>query len=186
MEKKELRKKMASLRDAVSLEDRERISSSIKMQLQKMALWKSCDSLYTYISFRSEIDTISIIEMAWKEGKTVAVPKVEGEEMTFYEIHSMEELQPGYMGILEPVTRKKANGQKICLLMPGLAFDKTGNRLGYGGGFYDKYIEKNKENICMQPAVAYEFQILPSIPNEKYDQKVTHIIMQKGIIDIIG
>ena len=112
---------------------------------------------------------------AYASGKHVAVPKVQGEIMHFYEITALSDCVPGAFGILEPAGEEKDRiATPGFMLVPGLAFDKNGNRLGYGGGFYDKYLASHEEIITA--ALGYDFQIVEKVPSESHDRRMDYLI----------
>lgn len=141
---------------------------------------KKAKNVFIYVSFQKEVDTHSLINYFLAQGKTVAVPLVISKEkgMIAIIIDGISQLTPNKMGILEPVYDENRILQPKdidLLIVPGLAFDKNGGRIGYGGGFYDRYMAKVKENVP-RIAVAYDFQILDFIPMEKHDMKVDYVI----------
>ena len=123
--------------------------------------------VYVYVDFNKEIETKKIIEAAWNSGKRVAVPKVEGSTMSFYEITSFAQLKPGCWGILEPHDCQKIDWDEALMIVPGVAFDKWRHRIGYGGGFYDKYLSGHPN--CVTVAIAFDFQIVAEVPTEIFD-----------------
>lgn len=155
-------------------------SSAISEEFFKQPFYKDASVLYAYLSYNQEIETKFIIERAWADGKTVAVPKVLSDGvMEFYEIKSFDEIELGYQGIPEP----KGDGpvaayKNVLILMPGLAFDKTGGRIGYGGGFYDRYIDRfeKRGTTFTKVALAYDFQIFVDLPIDEFDKKVDIIL----------
>lgn len=174
-----IRKNALQLRDRLAEQERMLKSKQIMQSVAEHSLYQNAENLLIYISYKSEVDTSALIEMAWKDGKKVYCPKVQGTEMEFYRIMSMEELEDGYKGIREPVAaiEKSYTGNDFdsakdssgLLLMPGSAFDKQRNRIGYGGGYYDKYLAKHPKLHTI--AVCFECQIQKSIPSEPYDWK---------------
>ena len=108
-----------------------------------------------------------LIKEAWKAGKEVAVPKVVGKDMVFYKLTDFARLEPGYFGIPEPVSGEIVNWSKALMIMPGVAFDRANHRVGYGGGFYDRYLEKHPQ--LERVAIAFSFQMLPEVPTEPTD-----------------
>lgn len=185
MTKKELRREMKQLRAGMTPEERLNAGIAVMEHITSLPVWKECDAVYAFVSCQTEISTLPLMELAWSEKKAVAVPKVEGLEMDFYQIFSMEELRPGYQGIPEPAGVeqtgiKPAGYKKVFLLMPGLAFDREGNRLGYGGGFYDRYVSAHRNNIHCLAAVGYDFQLLQKIPVEKTDVAAEMIVVPEG------
>lgn len=141
-------------------------------------VFKNAADVYCYINFRKEVCTCSIIETAWKLGKRVAAPKVNGRTMDFFYFNSFKELVPGCYGILEPPGVHKANGENALVIMPGAVFDQKKNRIGYGGGYYDRYLKQHPDLTRM--AVAFSFQCLNAIPSEPYDQKPEILVTETG------
>lgn len=180
MTKKELRMEMKRLRARITPQESLAAGIAVREHIKKLPVWKECDALYTFVSCQTEISSLPLLELAWNEKKAVAVPKVQEREMDFYQISSMEELTPGYRGILEPVQKSRAEYKNVFLLMPGLAFDRRGNRLGYGGGFYDRYAATHKSRIHCLAAVGYDFQLLPDIPVETTDVAAEIIVLPEG------
>ena len=123
--------------------------------------------ILAYADYNHEVMTRYIIEEAWKAGKEVAVPKVVGKDMVFYKLTDFARLEPGYFGIPEPVSGEIVNWSKALMIMPGVAFDRANHRVGYGGGFYDRYLEKHPQ--LERVAIAFSFQMLPEVPTEPTD-----------------
>ena len=142
--------------------------------------YKNAKVIYTYLAYNQEIVTDTIIDAAWKDGKIVAVPKVLDEgTMEFFKIDSFDNIDFGYCKIPEPTGNEPIMHEKdVLMILPGLAFDKNNNRLGYGGGFYDRYIEKEERagTKFYKVSLAYDFQILDELPVEDHDKKVDIII----------
>jgi 5-formyltetrahydrofolate cyclo-ligase len=116
-----------------------------------------------------------MLEQAIRDGKKVAVPKVYGEEMRFIYIEDMTQVEKGYAGIPEPVADTPvADDETALVLMPGLAFDSEGHRIGYGGGFYDRFLEKEPNHPTL--ALCYEFQMLPQLETEEHDIPVDCVL----------
>lgn len=137
--------------------------------------------IYGYMSLSWETGTEEILNRLWKQGTRVALPKVIGDRMDFFEVRSMEDLAEGTFHILEP----KNSCEKVCwptvhVLVPGIAFDPKGRRLGKGGGYYDKFFAEEPDHGTI--ALAYEFQIADELPAEEHDQPVEHIVTEKRII----
>ncbi len=131
--------------------------------------------VYCYVSFRREAGTWRFMEALLKQGKCVAVPKVVGRELEFYVITGKADLEEGIMGIMEPKpTCLKIHDPEAPVIVPGVAFDKSGNRLGYGGGYYDRLFEKEPNHPRI--AIAYGFQIFDHIPTEPHDKRMDRII----------
>lgn len=183
-QRKAIRKQKLALRAALSPEERQSAGQVMAGLLFSCPVWKKAKEIFIYVSFREEADTLLILQTALAQGKKAAVPKVEGKRrMSFYYIDSTEELTPGYMGIPEPTgekERKAIPGEYSLFIMPGAAFDATGARLGYGGGFYDTYLAEYPS--VPRAALAYSVQIAEKIPSEAHDILVGLIITEKGMI----
>lgn len=166
--KKLIRNEIFRRRKNAAPEDLERWSSRIQHRICDSELYKESDTIYTYVAYKREVETKELICRAWKDGKRVAVPRVEGKEMNFYYITSMSELKESEKGIPEPTTLNPASDEDALMVMPGVAFDKNKNRIGYGGGYYDKYLEVHPH--MKKVAIAYEFQFVDeTLPTEPTD-----------------
>ena len=153
-------------------------SAKVSQEFLNRDFYKDAEVLYAYLPYNQEIRTEQIIERALKDGKKVAVPKVlEDGLMEFYEITETEDFILSKMGIPEPKgDTPPATYEKVLMLMPGVAFDEQNNRIGYGGGYYDRYLEKNSDKDFTKVALAYPFQLFEEIPADPHDQKVDEII----------
>lgn len=180
-EKKEIRKRMRVLRENMTREDMFSKSSLIFEQLITVPEYKNAEKIFTYVSMNNEVDTIMLIDYSLSMDKRVFVPKVSGRDMLFYEISDISELSPGYCGIYEPDTDGKEPDYSKAgfMCMPGVAFDKDYNRIGYGGGFYDRYL--SGENKFYKAALAYEFQFVDHIRTEHVDVKPDMIVTEDNI-----
>lgn len=150
--------------------------------------YQKCSNLLCYVSFKSEIDTHEIIKKSLADGKRVFVPRVEGREMEFYQIEGLDGLVAGKFGVAEPgadINNKffaddkdgydeqlKAN----LMILPGLAFDPAGNRIGYGAGYYDRYLISRRHIGFYRLALAYDFQLIDRIETDEHDVAVNMII----------
>lgn len=182
-EKQALRQKFLSLRNALTEEEVERKSRQILQRLTAHPIYRDCACLYTYVDFRKEVRTGPLIVRALEEGKRVAVPKTAGKRITFYYIKDPEELLPGRFGILEPASFcEEAAEEEALLILPGVAFDRSGGRLGYGGGFYDRYLAAHPGHN--PAALAYDLQIAAGIPAEPFDLRVPRIFTESALINV--
>ncbi|MRX72633.1 5-formyltetrahydrofolate cyclo-ligase [Bacillus lacus] len=146
--------------------------------------WERAETIAFTISRGKEVDTFSMIEQAWKEGKTVAVPKCEPKtkEMIFRALTSFDELETVYFGLQEPIPARTAllSKEELDLIfVPGICFDHKGFRIGYGGGYYDRYLKGYKGETA---AMAFSMQLLPEVPFEKHDIPVQYIFSEDGVI----
>lgn len=182
MTKEEARKQMKLLRGALSADVRKQKDAAIREAVLRFIKEQDTLWFYSFVSYRTEVDTMELIRIVLEEGRMrVAVPKVVGKEMEFYVIHSMDDLRPGYQGIPEPVTGECVIAGDGVMLLPGLAFDRKKNRVGYGGGFYDRYLEKYDSQNLITAAAAYDFQVTEQITAEQFDYKPQWIITDKEI-----
>lgn len=173
--KENLRKYAKKLRE--SIVDKERLDLEIKCNLLDLDMLKNSKNILIYLSFGSEIDTYGIIEELFKMGKSVYVPKIVGSTLEFYLITSFKELEKGKFGIMEPTSKKILKYyQEACIILPGLMFDYNGNRIGYGGGYYDRFLE-DKE--IYKIGLCYECLFANSLETCEYDIAVDQVVTEK-------
>lgn len=189
MSKDELRKLLREQRNNLSESTRQELASKIQHRLFESKEYLMTQELLIYVAFRNEVETEGIIQRALADGKKVFVPRVEEEWMEFYQIDTTQGLLRSRLGILEPLREKMlpyqaAVGSKVkpLMLLPGLAFDHEGNRIGYGVGYYDQYLHRFEETYFCKLALAYEFQIVEDIPAKEHDCKVDMILCETGLI----
>ena len=155
----------------------------LKKLLANKTLQES-ENILIYLSIENEVSTWDLLDELWKLGKNVYVPRIENNEMNFYQISSLKELKLGKFKIMEPITSLKyENIKRDCIIVPGLLFDKEGNRLGYGGGYYDKYLaNKNLYKI----GICFSNFLVNKIKTEEHDIKMDLIICEvsNGIFKI--
>ena len=159
-------------------------SAKIHEALFSLGTFKNADIVCTFISAFKEPDTAEIIKRLLSEGKRVIVPITDTENTTLIlsYIESMDDLEKGTFGILEPTVIKTANESDIdAVLVPGLAFDKSGGRMGFGKGYYDRLLEKTS---ATKIALCYEFQLSDKIPTEPHDVPMDIIITEDRIYAI--
>ena len=179
-----LRNEIIKKRDTLSQDERKLKSSRILDQLLLTKEYMMAREIFTFVSFGTEVDTYGLILNALVSGKKVYTPKIIAKgKMEFYEITSFEDLSPSKLGILEPTTNllgmlKKEDNNQV-MIMPGVAFDLEGNRMGYGGGYYDRYLSINSDCQLPRIAICYEIQMVDQVPVEEFDQKVDIIITEK-------
>ena len=184
--KKTIRKQILKKRDDISPDIKSVKDALIKQRLFDLPEFIAAKVVFFYASFRSEVKTLNMIGESLKIGKRVALPSVDKRRhrLMLYEIKDINELSPGYMGIPEPslFDGRLVSLDKIDLvIIPGAAFDNSGNRLGYGGGYYDILLSENKRKVPII-ALAYKEQLVDSIPSEKHDVKVDMIVTDKQVI----
>ena len=137
--------------------------------------YQQAKSIYGYLPYNQEVRTVPMLEQALRDGKRIAVPKVCGDEMRFIWMTDLTNVEKGYSGIPEPVEDGPvADDPTALVLMPGLAFDLHGHRIGYGGGFYDKFLACEPGHPTV--ALCYDFQVLEALETEEFDIPVDLVI----------
>lgn len=166
--KQEMRKIVKGYRQSLSNEEAAIKSITILNKLFETEQYKQAECVYCYIDFRNEVKTMPLIRKAILDGKRVAAPRISDKTMDFYYITGHADLEEGSFGIMEPVPScALAEETDAVLVMPGVAFDRENHRIGYGGGYYDRYLER--ENTHFKIALAYDFQIFEHVPYEEHD-----------------
>ncbi|MGL4109416.1 5-formyltetrahydrofolate cyclo-ligase [Clostridium sp. LP20] len=188
MDKQSIRKAIISKRDSIDTKSKMAMDSRIKDKLKESIFYKNSRNIFIYIGFGSEIDTAKYIEEFLLEGKEIFVPRTDmkNKVMEAVKINSLMELTESSYGILEPDIEVEAiNKNDIDLvILPGVAFDKSGGRIGYGGGYYDKYLEGMNSDI-VKLAITYDFQVLDEVPFEEHDIKADYIITECRDINLL-
>ena len=175
MDKRTLRREIGDKKRSMTEAQIQNRSHILAEKLFSTEQYKQAESLYAYLSINQEVRTAPIIERAWADGKRVAVPKIRGEEMLFIWIDSFDALVEGRYGIPEPASDGPVAGDETALmLMPGLAFDQTGRRIGYGGGFYDRYLARHPKHPTI--ALCYDFQLRERLEADAHDVPVDLVI----------
>ena len=175
MEKKDLRAFVRTKKRAMTPAQVEAASARLAEKLFRHPAYQAAKSLYGYLSYNQEVCTEQILRRAQADGKRVAVPKVYGEEMRFLWLNDLKQVAPGAYGIPEPVADEPvAMDETALVLMPGLAFDPEGQRIGYGGGFYDKFLAGEPGHPTI--ALCYPFQVFPHLETEAHDLPVDTVI----------
>ena len=178
-DKKQLRAHYKKLRQAMDKAEKQKCDDKIATMFLESELYKNCDELLIYVSFDIEVDTLGIIRQALKE-KTVYCPKcISGTNiMEFYEIKAFDDLSQGSYGILEPMTNSGPSSDfsdnSLCVV-PALSYDKKGYRLGFGKGFYDRFLSRfNGTSV----GICYQICLCESLPADEYDICVDHLITE--------
>ncbi|HEC76823.1 MAG TPA: 5-formyltetrahydrofolate cyclo-ligase [Thermoplasmatales archaeon] len=183
LSKEELRKKIKEKRDKLSQTEIWRRSEKIIEKLTKMNEFVNADAVACYISFGNEVNTHFLIKN-FIEKKKILVPFVDKgrKEIRLSHLKNWEELHTGEYGILEPKKEfLRIENNADIFIIPGIVFDESGNRIGYGGGYFDRFLSDFKGKKI---ALAYEFQIIKKMPNEKHDVKMDFIVTDKRIIKV--
>lgn len=175
MDKTELRREIRARKRAMTEEEIETRSAKLAQLFFASEAYQNAKTIYGYLPYNQEVRTVPMLERALKDGKRVAVPKVYGEEMKFLYLDDLNAVAKGYAGIPEPIADEPvAQDETALVLMPGLAFDPQGHRIGYGGGFYDKFLAAEPNHPTL--ALCYEFQMLPKLDVEDHDIPVDTVL----------
>ena len=175
MDKTALRREIREKKRAMSIVEIEARSARLGELFAETDAYRKAKTVYGYLPYNQEVRTVPILERAMRDGKKVAVPKVYGDTMRFIYLEDLSRVEKSEMGIPEPVADEPvADDQTALVLMPGLAFDEAGHRIGYGGGFYDKLL--NAEPNHPTVALCYDFQMFAHLDTEEFDIPVDLVL----------
>lgn len=190
--KNSIRKQILSFRNALPIHECEEKSNRIMQNVFSLLSVQKAEYVLCYAGYKSEVQTDKLIKELLREGKKVYLPRVCGEEMDFYRIRTLIDLTEGYKGIPEPAaacteqftrTMWEKNKERVVMLLPGAAFSKNGARIGYGKGYYDRYLSQIP--CAERIALCYELQIVEDIPADVHDIPVTMIVTEEKIRHMI-
>lgn len=158
----------------------------IHHRLFKEAQWLQAKMIAVTLSVGREIDTARIISRAWEEDKDVAVPKCDPQRkaLTFYRIRSLDQLAEGFHGLREPIPKRTTVVPPEAMdlvIVPGVVFDPSGNRIGYGGGYYDRFLSGYHGKTV---SLLLELQLAAALPSEKHDRRVDRLITEERTINV--
>ena len=175
MDKAALRKQIREKKRAMTEGEIQEASARLGQLFAASEAYRQAKSIYGYLPYNQEVRTVPMLEQALRDGKRVAVPKCYGDEMRFIWMEDLSKVEKGYAGIPEPVEDGPvADDETALVLMPGLAFDPEGQRIGYGGGFYDRFLAKEPDHPTL--ALCYAFQMLPKLETEEFDIPVDCVL----------
>lgn len=164
-------------------------SAAILERLTATVAWRGAGSILFYVGVRDEIRTLPLLERTLENGRAVAVPYCQERRLELFSLRSLAELAPGAYGIPEPLPELRSRADRRIdpasiqlALTPGLAFDRRGGRLGYGGGYYDRLLPRLGSD-CLKVALAYRCQIVDETPVEPHDVRVDWIVCEEEVID---
>ncbi|MBA4601757.1 5-formyltetrahydrofolate cyclo-ligase [Thermoactinomyces sp. AMNI-1] len=182
MLKSELRKSMTDFLKGLSEREKREVEKKLLKNLLSSSLWNDAKTIGVTVSRGFEWNTMPIIESGWEQGKTICVPKCVPKEkkLVFYELSDFGQLEKSYYNLLEPKTEKtrKVEKSKIDLLIvPGLVFDHHGYRIGFGGGYYDRFLADFPNKTL---SLAHTSQIREDLPIDSHDIPVQHLITETG------
>lgn len=189
--KKEIRRKILEIRGKMTLEECEDKSIEIISKVLQSEQFHKARNLLVYVDYQNEVQTHRLIEVSLQRGKRVFCPKIIENEMKFFQIMALSELTEGYKGILEPAEIKEkqwekymqtdASKQKTLVIMPGVAFDRYKHRIGYGKGFYDRFL-KSFGNVVSTIALCFTCQLAEQIPYEEFDVIPEYLYTENEIL----
>lgn len=181
--KKSLREIVLEKRNSLTKNDIREKSKKIKDALLNLDEFKKSKIVMFYVSFNNEVYTHDMVKESLRR-KTVIVPKLSDNEIEPSIIIDFDQLIPsGKFGILEPIEATKITPKNIQLiLVPGIAFDRKGHRIGYGFGYYDKFLRKVPK--ALKIGLAFDFQVVEQIPKEWHDMAVDVVVTDNGIIKV--
>lgn len=175
MDKTALRREIREKKRAMTEEEIRSRSARLGELFVQSQSYRNAKTIYGYLPYNQEVRTIPILEQALRDGKKVAVPKVYGDTMKFIYLEDLSQVGKGYAGIPEPIADEPvAEDPSALVLMPGLAFTKNGDRMGYGGGFYDRFLAEEPNHPTL--ALCYDFQMVENLPTEEYDIPVDLVL----------
>lgn len=186
--KQDIRGKYLSLRDGLPVSERLQKSREIWKNLKSEPMYRNAQAVLVYMDYRSEVMTTGLVEELLADStKKVFAPKVEGMRINFYEISSFDELEAGYQGIREPKSSRErkfdyrmAEQMHTAMLVPGAVFDRQRGRMGYGKGFYDRFLSDHQGIYGI--ALAFSCQIAKVVPMEIHDKRPDIIVTETEII----
>lgn len=190
LDKKQLRTQLLALRRGLGPSVRAEVDARIAAAVAATEEWREAPAVLAYLSVRDEVDTRELVRLAWEAGKVVVAPRVTGlRSLTWYRVEAGDELEVSAMGIEEPEARGERRvdpvrlGERSVALVPGLAFDEMGYRLGYGGGFYDAFLERFEGvsiGLCRDAA------LMPPLDNmgalEPHDRAVGVVVTETRLL----
>ncbi len=180
--KKEIRDTVLDIRKSFDVNSLKIYSKIICNRVIKQQIYIDADNIALYMPISNEVWLDELLQDAYQKGKKVWLPRVIDKTMNFYSYPKDSELIKGAYNIMEPASDEELiPTDNTLIIMPGAAFSKDRARIGYGGGYYDKYLCVHPE--CKTIAVCYNFQILPWIPTDEHDIKPNIIISNEDIID---
>lgn len=187
MDKQSLRNEIKNKLNNLSIDAFKDASMSIKNKLLQESSIMNSSTIAITISRKKEVDTKSIIQSLWDLGKTVAVPRCNPKDRTmdFYAITNFEQLETVYLDLQEPIREKTVYIDKHdidVIIVPGVVFDKQGYRIGYGGGYYDRYLQNFNGTLI---SLAFSLQVMDQLPKENHDIPVHYIITEQNRIDCL-
>ncbi|MCH1520856.1 MAG: 5-formyltetrahydrofolate cyclo-ligase [SAR324 cluster bacterium] len=183
LNKTEIRKTLLKQRRGLSASKKKQYELQMLNSLWTWDVFKEASIIHIFLSKADEPETSQIIELAWKSGKQIGVPCVLPDTLELFhsQLNSFEDLRPSALGVLEPSPEKRISltpESFDLVIVPGVAFDRQGGRLGYGKGYYDRFLD---QSLAFRLALAFDFQLLETVPTEAHDVPMDGILTENGI-----
>lgn len=178
--KQQIRADLKEKRNALTKQQREEYSRKICESLRSYIQVEEPNVIYFYYPLGSEVNLLPLAETFLAEGRKIAFPRTHGDTMEFYPVTSLSDFTEGAFHIMEPVGNVSLIELEPLVLVPGLGFDKNGNRMGYGKGFYDRYFARFP--ACRKIGAAYGIQIVEKIPVDNYDISMNLVVTESEVI----
>lgn len=177
MDKKKLRSEIMEKKSVLTDSQILDASARLAQRVYSHPAYQSAKSIYCYLAFNQEVQTLPILMQAQRDGKRVAVPKIYGREMRFLWLDDLAAVAPSSYGIPEPIADEPiADDDEALIIMPGLAFDAMGHRCGYGGGYYDKYLAAHPSHTLL--ALCFDFQMYAQLDVDAHDIPVDYVLSE--------
>lgn len=159
-------------------------SEAVCTQLMHTDIWRQAEIICFYYPLGNEVNLLPAAQRALEMGKVVIFPKTEGDVIRFYQVETLKDFQEGCFHVMEPVSQQCFSkedylGRKTLILVPGVVFDEKKNRMGYGRGYYDRYMMEHTEAVKV--GIAFEMQVADEIPVEKFDISMDYMVTEKRI-----
>lgn len=175
--KQEIRAQIRKIRAGIGADEWRAATDRIAQKVIESDHFREATDLFCYMDFDGEVGTEHMIAEAWRLGKDIWLPRVSGGEMDFFLVESENELVRGAFGILEPSGKSvRAPGEDGLVIVPGIAFDREHNRIGYGKGFYDRYLKAHPHLFKL--GIAFDIQLVEKIPAEECDCKMDMVVTE--------
>lgn len=182
-QKSELRRRLLLIRDEIPEEEKQKASISVTNRFISLASFRFAETILLYYPIKGELDTVKIAEAALKTGKRIAFPLCNDKDstMTYHYVSSLDELVSGTYGIPEPKKDaplyQPSPDKHDIIIVPAVGFDKEGYRIGYGRGYYDRYLSSFGGTAI---GITYHSLLMPSLPRGRFDKKVDLILTERG------
>lgn len=175
--KSDLRRSVRQHKAALTSREIQRRSQLLCRRVLDSQVYQTCRTVYGYLPFNQEVDLHPLLQQALDDGKQVALPKCIGSQMKFILLSDLSQVQPSAFGAPEPAaTEPEACDSTALVIVPGLVFDRQGHRIGYGGGYYDRFLAQEPHHPTI--ALCYNFQLTDHLPAEPHDIPVDMVFAE--------